>query len=1818
MRYSSGQIQFHEDDLGAKAFGIPWGHTRSYANVLTNNAVGVNGNSWLVKQFKTLAFIDPQTGPNDPKKIVMIDSGTKSRWFGQPVSGTALSAFSGRDKLVHNATDGEFAWVTPHGGGAVFHDNSGSHAPGMAGNLKLMVDRFGAQAAPTYDSAGRMTSFSQEANGKSSAFSYEHHPAGGGGTGKLATATLQVDGQAVRRAQYGYFTAEPGGNAGDLRSVSVEHFDGATGRFGVVANKHYRYYSQGDTGGFAHGMKFVVYNASYQRMTAAGLKPEDATEEQIAAYADHFFEYDNEQRVVKERVNGGREEYLMGYFANPTVEEARSGSTDVNQWTNQTVETLPDGNENRVYTNFAGQLLLKIFRETSTGRQWYTYVQYNDQFRVVLKANSAAVDSVVEPASGNGYTLTVNLKTTDGLIRENVYYPSTDLGAGAVAGYLEKMTVRQGTDGTPVTIKSYTYTSQEAFGQTIYPVSTETDYPDPSTPATTSNDYTWHTDASSNPTFQIKQKTTTLPAVSTTQNGSGVAGVEKRVFDTNGRVNWFMNARGAITYTAFDEATGAPMQRIDDVDTARMENVPEGWATQSGWGSHLIIDYVNDGLGRIVQSRGPWHDVQLLECDTEVTKIRRVGFIAYLDADHENRYAVGYMTGDGPTADFRVVGAVRLIRRDASGNVTDDIQSAGCCNCGPLSTGESFPQEKWSRWKKFIYDPWGRIAASRVYRRIPGNGEGADGVNFLETAYEYDVMSRINRIIDPTGTIRWQIYEARGLVISNWTGTEDRHATASDPTGGGAPGNNMRLINAQEYDDGAAGGDGNLTQLTQPVDATSGHDRITNYGYDYRDRRDTLTQNDGTTTWITKTTYDDLDRPWQNTTYVGSVADSNRIAQDHTFYDVVGRVYRQETDGIDLSTGSVTNTLSAQNWYDLADNVIKNSQMGVTAFAKTVYDALNRPTVSYTASRVGTSGVPTGDDNNISSDTVQEENENVYDAGGNVIQTLRRQRFDDATGTGALKDVNTQPKARVSYGAMWPDGIGRPCMTCDFGTNGGAALVRPETCPERSDTTLVTTNRYKSDGEANAVIDPMGLETRWENDHAGRRIKLVENYVANCPEKSRISEYTWHASSQLERLILHNSETGEQVTRWVYGTTIYDSEIANDNLLRAKIYPESDDRPAPLDAGPDGVYARLEYTCNRQGEVTQFTDADGTVHAYAYDKLGRMTSDAVPTLGPDLDSAVLRIGRTYEVRGMLASVTSYNSVSGGSVVNEVALTYDAFRNLIKDRQSHNGVVTTGTPEVGYSYDDGSANTVRRTAITYPNGKVLGVQYGTTNSVDDHFNRVTALQLAGESTTLVDYSYVGQAWQVRVGYAGPALELTYKKQAGEPVGDAGDPYNGYDRFGRTADLRWQKTTFSNTQLDRIQYGFDRDSRRSWRSRALTTGEDNAYGYDGLSQVTQAAVGNLNLNRTAISAVPAQGESWNYDPTGNWRAYLTKANGTNTLDQYRVHDKGNRLTQIEDDPNPILLDRSGRMRQVPPVVNGDWNQSLELVWDAWGRLVRVSQNGTELCAYAYDGLTRRMTRAASGITWHTYYSDAWRTLEERRDNQTTAARQYCWGARHRDDLVRRERATTSGGSLNEIRYVLMDYFSPASITDETGALTERYAFSAFGVRRILSPDWSPRSTSECLLDFSFQGQFLDTDNGFLDYGYRNFSPALGRWLSKDPIAESGGLNLYAYAGDDPVNHRDNLGLHPDVDDLTKMLMGPYGNRIQCDLVSPSQSDPPPPPPPPQPPPPQPPPPQPPPPQPPPPPRRPPASLKGRLNYKPPAGPGVPSGRVDIGSR
>ena len=215
----------------------------------------------------------------------------------------------------------------------------------------------------------------------------------------------------------------------------------------------------------------------------------------------------------------------------------------------------------------------------------------------------------------------------------------------------------------------------------------------------------------------------------------------------------------------------------------------------------------------------------------------------------------------------------------------------------------------------------------------------------------------------------------------------------------------------------------------------------------------------------------------------------------------------------------------------------------------------------------------------------------------------------------------------------------------------------------------------------------------------------------------------------------------------------------------------------------------------------------------------------------------------------------------------------------------------------------------------------------------------------------------------------------------------------------------------------------------------------------------------------------------------------------------------------------------MVRVPQVA--DWSSTNELTWDAWNRLVEVVDGETTVAQYRYDGLTRRISKEADA-TRHYYYSAQWQIVEERVDSETAAERQFVWGQRYLDDLVLRDRDIDHDGSLDERLYVLSDYFNPTAVADEDGVVLERYGYNAFGLSRVMTPDFEPRSSSDFDWETRFGAYRWDAETGFYQVRYRYLHPNLGRWLSRDPVAEIGGLNVFCYISNSPCATVDWLGL------------------------------------------------------------------------------------------
>ena len=77
-----------------------------------------------------------------------------------------------------------------------------------------------------------------------------------------------------------------------------------------------------------------------------------------------------------------------------------------------------------------------------------------------------------------------------------------------------------------------------------------------------------------------------------------------------------------------------------------------------------------------------------------------------------------------------------------------------------------------------------------------------------------------------------------------------------------------------------------------------------------------------------------------------------------------------------------------------------------------------------------------------------------------------------------------------------------------------------------------------------------------------------------------------------------------------------------------------------------------------------------------------------------------------------------------------------------------------------------------------------------------------------------------------------------------------------------------------------------------------------------------------------------------------------------------------------------------------------------------------------------------------------------------------------------------------------------------------------------------DWQASGAYWGELKFRFSTKYYDEETGFYYYGYRYYDPETGRWPSRDPIQERGGVNLYGFVGNDGVNYIDYLGMEVSV--------------------------------------------------------------------------------------
>ncbi|WP_157210793.1 RHS repeat-associated core domain-containing protein [Verrucomicrobium spinosum] len=93
--------------------------------------------------------------------------------------------------------------------------------------------------------------------------------------------------------------------------------------------------------------------------------------------------------------------------------------------------------------------------------------------------------------------------------------------------------------------------------------------------------------------------------------------------------------------------------------------------------------------------------------------------------------------------------------------------------------------------------------------------------------------------------------------------------------------------------------------------------------------------------------------------------------------------------------------------------------------------------------------------------------------------------------------------------------------------------------------------------------------------------------------------------------------------------------------------------------------------------------------------------------------------------------------------------------------------------------------------------------------------------------------------------------------------------------------------------------------------------------------------------------------------------------------------------------------------------------------------------------------------------------------------------------------------------------------ALINQVNGETVAKFDYTPYGELKVSSGD-----VNAC--PFRYQSKYYDAETGLSYFGFRYYSAKLGRWISRDPLGEAGGFNLYGYCGNDPVNRWDYLGM------------------------------------------------------------------------------------------
>jgi RHS repeat-associated protein len=202
----------------------------------------------------------------------------------------------------------------------------------------------------------------------------------------------------------------------------------------------------------------------------------------------------------------------------------------------------------------------------------------------------------------------------------------------------------------------------------------------------------------------------------------------------------------------------------------------------------------------------------------------------------------------------------------------------------------------------------------------------------------------------------------------------------------------------------------------------------------------------------------------------------------------------------------------------------------------------------------------------------------------------------------------------------------------------------------------------------------------------------------------------------------------------------------------------------------------------------------------------------------------------------------------------------------------------------------------------------------------------------------------------------------------------------------------------------------------------------------------------------------------------------------------------------------------------LTNGDWTYT----WNAENRLVQAESANKKL-EFVYDYMGRRISKKVyTGSTGNWTLSteqkfayDGYLQIAEF-DGSDSIQKSYVWAG---SSTMEWQKDHVN----NKYHYSLYDANKNiVGTVDVAGTLTSEYEYSPFGKIFAQSGTYADENK------FRLSSECQDAETELVYYNFRYYNPELGRWLSRDPIDEKGGIHLYGMVNNNPVNKWDELGL------------------------------------------------------------------------------------------